>query len=94
MSATASRVGSPDSVLAVLSTPPVLATDTRFTGIMSASTNHYTTLVRVDPAAAIQHEQEREREEKRRAEKAAKTRTELRWLITEMTGIDLSKYDN
>ena len=38
--------GSAEGLLAVLSTLPVLASDTRFTSIMSASTSHYTTLVR------------------------------------------------
>lgn len=42
----------------VLSTPPVLAGGTKFTSIMSAALNTYTTTVRVKPAAGNQNQAE------------------------------------
>lgn len=48
-----------EGMLDVLSTPPVLAAGTKFTSIMSASLNIYTTIVRVKPAAGNQNQAHR-----------------------------------
>ncbi len=82
MQATPSHTGTKDGVLSVLSTPPVLAGDTKFSSIMSAASGYYSTLVRNQGSSSMV-------EAARLAKAAEGKRNQLRQLFTGLTGLAL-----
>ena len=82
MQSTPGHKGTKDGLLSVLSTPPVLAGDTKFSSIMSASSGHYSTLVRSSNQASVSAAQGA-----RLGKAAEDKRDQLRQLFTGLTGL-------